>query len=197
MELRNLFFSVIILSLTACGPKVSTTKTTSNDLSVYKTFAYLPNSNFEDLDKGYGNNNIGTTVIESVNANMQKLGYTLDRTNPDLLVLLSTSTDLDTNVTKEPVYATYPNNYGRSYGVSPYYQNYYYEGYSNYNRVIGYETDVNTYKEGTLRLSLVDSETKNIVWKGTASNSIYKSQNESKAIAKFVDDMFAKYPKNR
>jgi hypothetical protein len=30
--------------------------------------------------------------------------------------------------------------------------------------------------------------------KGTAS-SIYKSQNESKAIAKFVDDMFAKYPK--
>jgi hypothetical protein len=63
--------------------------------------------------------------------------------------------------------------------------------------LIGYDTDVNTYKEGTLRLSLVDSETKNIVWKGTASNSIYKSQNESKAIAKFVDDMFAKYPKNR
>jgi hypothetical protein len=38
---------------------------------------------------------------------MQQLGYTLDRTNR-LLVLLSTSTDLDTNVTKEPVYATYP-----------------------------------------------------------------------------------------
>jgi hypothetical protein len=55
--------------------------------------------------KGYGNKNIGTTVIESVNTNMQKLGYTLDRTNPDLLVL-STSTDLDTNITKEPVYAT-------------------------------------------------------------------------------------------
>jgi hypothetical protein len=197
MNLRNLFFSVVALSLTACGPVVNTTKTTSNDLSNYKTFAYLPNSNFEDLDKGYGNNDIGTTVIESVNANMQKLGYTLDRTNPDLLVLLSTSTDLDTNVTREPVYATYPNYYGRSYGVSPYYQNYYYDGYSSYNRVIDYDTDVNTYKEGTLRLSLVDSETKNIVWKGTASNSIYKRQNESKAIAKFVDDMFAKYPKNR
>jgi hypothetical protein len=62
--------------------------------------------------------------------------------------------------------------------------------------LIGYDRDLNTYKEGTLRLSLVDSKTKNIVWKGT-SNSIYKSQNESKAIAKFVDDMFAKYPKNR
>jgi hypothetical protein len=197
MNSKNLFFSVIILSLTACGPLVNTTKTTSNDLSVYKTFAYLPNSNFEDLDKGYGNNNIGTTVIESVNTNMQQLGYILDRTNPDLLVLLSTSTDLNTNVTKEPVFATYPNHYGRSYGISPYYQNYYYNGYSGYNRLIGYDTNVNTYKKGTLRLSLVDSETKNIVWKGTASNSIYKNENESKAIAKFVDDMFAKYPKNR
>jgi hypothetical protein len=197
MNLRNLFFSVIILSQAACGPKVNTTKTTSNDLRIYKTFAYLPNSNFEDLDKGYGNDNIGTTVIESVNTNMQQLGYTLDRTNPDLLVLLSTSTDLNANVTKEPVYATYPNHYARVYGVSPYYQNYYYNGYSGYNRLIGYDTNINTYKEGTLRLSLVDSKTKNIVWKGTASNSIYKSQNESKAIAKFVDNMFAKFPKNR
>jgi hypothetical protein len=73
MNLRNLFFSVIAVSLVACGPAVNTTKTTSNDLSIYKTFAYLPNSNFDDLDKGYGN--IGTTVIESVNTNMQKLGY--------------------------------------------------------------------------------------------------------------------------
>jgi hypothetical protein len=79
--------------------------------------------------------------------------------------------------------------------VSPYYQNYY-NGYSNYNQLIGYDRDLNTYKEGTLRLSLVDSKTKNIVWKGTASNSIYKSQNESKAIAKFVDDMFANIRKS-
>jgi hypothetical protein len=154
MNLRNLFFSVIAVSLVACGPAVNTTKTTSNDLSIYKTFAYL--IAILTIWIGYGNKNIGTTV-ESVNTNMQKLGYTLDRTNPDLLVLLSTSTDLDTNITKEPVYATY-HYYGRSYGVSPYYQNYYYNGYSNYNQLIGYDRDLNTYKEGTLRLSLVDSK---------------------------------------
>jgi hypothetical protein len=81
---------------------------------------------------------MATRTLEQLllNTNMQKLGYTLDRTNPDLLVLLSTSTDLDTNITKEPVYATYPNYYGRSYGVSPYYQNYYYNGYSNYNQLV-------------------------------------------------------------
>jgi hypothetical protein len=91
MNLRNLFFSVIAVSLVACGPAVNTTKTTSNDLSIYKTFAYLPNSNFDDLDKGYGNKNIGTTV-ESVQQSE-------DRTI-QIYVLLSTSTDLDTNITK-------------------------------------------------------------------------------------------------
>jgi hypothetical protein len=48
MNLRNLFFFIAV-SLVACGPAVNTTKTTSNDLSIYKTFAYLPNSNFDDL----------------------------------------------------------------------------------------------------------------------------------------------------
>jgi hypothetical protein len=60
--------------------------------------------------------------------------------------------------------------------------------------LIGYDTDVNTYKEGTLRLSLVDSETKYCLERH-GLQQYFKSQNESKAIAKFVDDMFAKYPK--
>jgi hypothetical protein len=60
--------------------------------------------------------------------------------------------------------------------------------------LFGYDTDVNTYKEGTLRLSLVDKRQK-ILFERHGPNSIYKSQNESKAIAKFVDDMFAKFRK--
>jgi hypothetical protein len=75
-------------------------------LSIYKTFAYLPNSNFEDLDKGYGNNNIGT-IVESVKYQHAAIRIH-DRTN-EFISTMSTSTDLDTNVTKEPVYATYPN----------------------------------------------------------------------------------------
>jgi hypothetical protein len=46
-----------------------------------------------------------------------------------------------------------------------------------------------------LRLSLVDSETKILSGKARPPK-YFKSQNESKAIAKFVDDMFEN-PKNR
>jgi hypothetical protein len=71
------------------------------------------------------------------------------------------------------------------------------KGHGNNNIGTTVIETVKTYKEGTLRSSLVDSETKNIIWKDTASNKIYKSKNESKAIAKFVDAVFAKFPKNR
>jgi hypothetical protein len=106
-------------------------------LSIYKTFAYLPNSNFDDLIRDMATRTLEQLLLKVLIPTC-RIRYTLDRTNPDLLVLLSTSTDLDTNITKEPVYATYPNYYGRSYGVSPYYQNYY-NGYSNYNQLIGYD----------------------------------------------------------
>jgi hypothetical protein len=59
----------------------------------------------------------------------------------------------------------------------PYYQNYYYNGYSNYNQLIGYDTDVNTYKEGTLRLSLVDSETKILFGKARSTVFIKAKMN--------------------
>jgi hypothetical protein len=76
---------------------------------------------------------------------------------------MSTSTDLDTNITRTCL-CNLPNYYGRSYGVSPYYQNIIIMAILT-NQLIGYDRDLNTYKEGTLRLSLVDSKTKNIVWK--------------------------------
>lgn len=194
MKFRYIFILMMTICLISCGPRVTTTKTSSKNLGNYQTFAYLPNSNFDSNQSRFNNENVGKAVIESVNRNMRQLGYTLDRTNPDLLVLMSTSTDRETNVTTDPVYATYPNYYGRNYAVSPYYEPYYYNNYYGYNRLVGYDTDVNTYKEGTLRLSLVDRGTQNVIWKGTVSDAIYSNQNDSKAIAKFVDDMFAEFP---
>lgn len=111
---------VFASSILSCGPSVNATKTTDKDLSTYKTYAYLPNGNFESLERDFDGGKVGEEVINSVNRNMQQEGYTLDRDNPDLLVLVSTSTERDVNVTQDPVYATYPNYYGSTYGVGSY-----------------------------------------------------------------------------
>lgn len=184
---------VLVTTVFACGPKVTTEKMGTTDLSSYETFAYLPNSNFDDYEKFENDNTVGMSVIDGVNQNMKDQGYKVDRSNPDLLVLLSTMTDTEKTVTQEPVYATYPRYYNRRYAVSPYYQNYYYYNYHDYNQLVGYETEVNRYKEGLLILKLIDANSKNVVWEGRASDLIFQ-QNESAAISEFVDDMFDEFP---
>jgi hypothetical protein len=103
-----------------------------------------------------------------------EIRYTLDRTNPDLLVLLSTSTDLDTNITKEPVYATYP----IIMDVHTVWVHIIKIIIMAILTIINWLVmmDLNTYKEGTLRLSLVDSKTKNIVWKARPQTVFIKAK---------------------
>ncbi|MGB3142884.1 MAG: DUF4136 domain-containing protein [Maribacter sp.] len=195
MKILKLVPIIIITSILfmSCGPKVTTTKTASVDLTKYDTFAYLPNGNFDDPNMGYTDETVGETVINEVNAQMKNMGYSINKNAPDLLVLLGTKTNKETETYKEPVYATYPNFYASNYRVSNYYQPYYYNGYSGYNQLIGYDRDYETFQEGTLFLSLVDRKSRNVVWKGTASDFI-GGQKDSKAIATFVDDIFENYP---
>ncbi len=193
LQLQKVFLGLTALSFFACGPMVSTTKITSKDLSNYETFAYLPNGNFDEIE-GYNDNTVGAAVISRVNENMKDLGYELDRDEPDLLVLIGTQTDKEQTRVKEPVYATYPTYYTTNYRVGNLYEPYYYYGYADYNQLVGYDVDYDTYKEGTLMLSVVDRETKNVLWKASANNFIAKGQSNSRAIAKYVDDIFAKYP---
>lgn len=193
MKTLKFLWLVLVATVFTCGPRVITEKLSNTDLRNYNTFAYLPNSNFDDFEKFENDNSVGLAVIESVNQNMKDQGYTLDRDNPDLLVLLSTSTDVEKTIDSEPVYATYPRYYHRRYAVSPYYANYYYNNYYAYNRLVGYETVVNKYKEGMLILRLVDTDSKRVVWEGKASDLIFQ-QDESAAISEFVDDMFDEFP---
>ena len=184
---------VMAVMLISCGPKVTTTKMTDKDLDNYETFAYLPNGNFDDPSKGYDDPNVGKSVVNEVNAKMKDLGYELERNEPDLLVLLATKTDTDVEREMDPVYATYPSYYNTTYPVGPYYDPYYYYGYTGYSDLVGYDVDYERYETGTLLLSLVDRKTREVIWRGTASNFV-GGQRTSQAISDFVDDIFAEFP---
>ena len=193
---KLLFYSVLSFLFFGCGPSVSTKKMANESLNNYETFAYLPNSDFDDFEKFEADNNVGYAVIENVNENMKEEGFEIDRNNPDLLVLLDAKVDLETKITTKPIYTSYPKYYGDDYRVRPYYQNYYYYDYYGYNDLIVYETDFNAYEEGNLTLMLVDSDTKEVVWKANATNFIGE-RNDSDAISKFVDEIFEEFPNTK
>ena len=187
---KLLSFFMLLAVLVSCGSRVRTTRPTDVDLNKYRTFAYLPNANPDVEGKAYNDANINKAIIETINANMEQAGYTLDRNNPDLLVLVSTKTYMQTNVSTDPVYATYPYTVGVN-SVYPYYNFYYYTDFAGYNGIIGYDTDTYNYKEGILIINLVDKKTKRVVWKGIAAAPVY-SETSMMAIQEMVNDNFKK-----
>lgn len=195
---KKLGVAVVMFSIIGCGgtTNVQTAKTTNRDLSTYDSFAYLPNSSAEISGRNYNDEQVNTAIIETINMNMQEAGYELDRENPDLLVLVSTKTDLETETTAQPVYARYPYAGATARAVSPFYNNYYYTGYNRINNIVGYDTDTYQYEEGTLVINLVDRETEETVWKGVASENIF-NQSTTGAIQDMVNDIFEQYPLNQ
>ncbi|MBZ9777587.1 DUF4136 domain-containing protein [Psychroflexus sp. CAK8W] len=198
--LKNTLPIILGFLLFGCGASdVQTVRPNKADLSKYETFAYLPNASIEIRNSAVQTDFLNSFIIETINEQMKATGYTLDRDNPDLLVLISITTDLKTKRQEEPVYASYPyNNSVAGMPVSPFYQPFYYRGWYDWyypGGVIGYTTDTYSYKKGTVVVDLVDRETKQSVWKGITSEPIM-DQSETEAVQESIRDIFQKYPLN-
>jgi hypothetical protein len=194
---KNILFLIIGIALYSCGSQVQTIRPNKADLSKYDSYAYLPNASIKIDELAEKNDEINGFLIETINDQMKKAGYSLDRDKPDLLVLVSVSTDLERESTQEPVYATYPYvNTVATTPVYPNYQSYYYRGFYDWyypGGVIGYTTDTYSYKEGTVVIDLVDRETKQSVWKGRTSESIVGGS-DFQVIRESILDIFREYP---
>lgn len=183
---------MMVFTWIGCGPRVTTTNPNDTDVDNYQTFAFLPNTNAEVDNKSYNDEDVNTMVLNAINKNLADEGYRLDRSQPDLLVLVSTKTDSELAADSNAVYATYPYATGVT-TVAPYYEPYYFYNYAGYSNIIGYNYDTYTYKQGTLVVRLIDRQTKETVWKGVATDPIY-NQTTKKAITKMVDDIFEEFP---
>lgn len=131
--MKKVTFSTLVLCmiviLVSCGPKLSTTKITDNNLENYETYAYLPNTNFEISDEINGQKSkVAYEIIEAMNENMKRAGYEINRQQPDLLILLTTVYDNKHIRRTDAGYANYPYNGTKSSSAlaSPYYGNSYY-----------------------------------------------------------------------
>ncbi|MEQ8909626.1 MAG: DUF4136 domain-containing protein [Vicingaceae bacterium] len=190
--IKTILASSLMIFLFACASNVQTFNPSHNDLSNYQSFAYLPNTNVNVTGKNYQDELVNRAIVESVKGNLEEHGLILNRETPDLLVLISTSTNVELRTQANPVYATYP--YQAGIGtVSPFYDSYYYYGFNTYGPIIGYNTTTYSFEEGTVVIDLIDRKTKNTVWKGIANDRIYE-QTTNQAIRSMVNDIFAEFP---
>jgi hypothetical protein len=190
--------SIPLLLFWSCGPKINSIVKTDNDLSAYETYAYLPNSSIQAIKNTNQSDDVGKNIVNAMNNNMQKAGYTMDRSDPDLLVVINTNYDKETdvNVNRELYYdnnyAYYP--YTSTLPVNNYYNDNYYRNYRNYNGIVDYNVTMDRYTDADMVISLVDKNSKNIVWTGSIDKFYVYQNNASAEVAKYVDEIFKDYP---
>ena len=184
-----LFLAVSLLGCT--GARVSTNKTASIDLSKYKTFAYLPMLK-DSADQSAYNYEAETRFMDQIGEEMRELGYTMDVDNPDLLVYAQAQFQQEEDLQTEPIY----NNYTYyNYGYAPAFNYpYYYSGYTGVNDVVGYDLEEVDYGEGTMVVDLIDAETNNIVWRGTAKDEAFSVDAVQNNLSSYADQIFEDYP---
>jgi hypothetical protein len=77
------------------------------------------------------------------------------------------------------------NTYGYAMPVGP---------YGMYGAPAAYGTEVRQYRDGTLILDLVDGRTKQLVWRGTASDTVSSPSQVKDVVQAAVRDMLVHYP---
>jgi hypothetical protein len=183
VRIRRLF-AVIGVTLAAAGcSTISVTHDfdTQADFLAYKTFAWLqePTTAIGDAKAAKQMNTLLDKRIRSaVEAELQAKGMTVDTQNPDLLVVYHTGVDDKINVTDWGY--SYPTRYGGWYGP--------------------HDVDVYQYKEGTLIVDLIDTRSKQLVWRGEATKTLEEKpspEQMDRNLREVVGKMFANYPPAR
>ena len=169
----------MVLSGCATGPRVYTDADPAVDFAQFKTFAFIEGAG-KDAEAQYKTLS-GQRIEDAINQAMVSRGYQLDIHNPDLLINFHLKTQEKTR-SSPPVYM------GGYYG----YRSGMYVGWPGYVEP-GY---IDSYTEGTLSIDLVDRQTRQMVWEGTAiarvTSAVREAPNET--VRNAVASIFAKYP---
>jgi hypothetical protein len=142
------------------------------DFSQFKTFSYTKGTPVEDqLMDG--------RIVSAIETEMSQKGLQKVDSNPDLVATYHASGK------ENKQYVT--DSYGYGYGAGWRWGGYGGMGTSTTREI--------TYTQGTLVVDLYDAKKKELVWRGTGSDTVSdKSEKNVKLIADIVDEIFRQYP---
>ncbi|MHA7842549.1 MAG: DUF4136 domain-containing protein [Winogradskyella sp.] len=191
------FFSLVaLLIFMGCASNVKSKKYTDDDFKNFKTFAYLPNTSFkiDEFNADMGKS-IEKSLITTMNEKMVEKGFSVDTDNPDLLVLLSTSNSIRSNLRgrSNNYYEQAPTDGGSTSGNSPNYASVTDTDYKRYFTNSENALNNQPYKEGSLIVQVFNKTTKQLVWSGMAEN--FKAHiSDPTLMTRMINEIFKKFP---
>ena len=166
MKLTNLIIAVSLTALlSSCSSlDISTDYDPTQDFSKYKTYRWARIKERDPNDILTKNLRLRKRVLVAVNKGLKEKGFEkLDRGKPDFIVFVHAGVQQRTNVY--------------------YHGGYYYGGW--WGPSGGYST-VSHYKQGTLVVDIVDTEEKELSWRGIASD-VVQSYSDPEALQEELD----------
>ena len=171
---------VLTLALAGCaGAKVNTQYDPNAPFKSYKTYAWLATQPGAEQAAAVRDPAARQLIVNAVDREMAKKGFT--RTTPDA------NPDLFVSVIGWAQQRVEVTNYGYTYGGA-YVYGAYGPGY------VAPIAEVNQYTDGTLIVDLVDAQSRKLVWRGTASDTVTSPAHIQATIDDATRKLFEAYP---
>jgi Domain of unknown function (DUF4136) len=175
------------LLVTGCAGTAHIEKDKSADFSKYKTYAWAEKPESKEAKKARRNGLTETNIRNSVNAQLQKIGWKEVNKNPDIMVNYELLVDRTEKEQKDAVYSpSYTRSYYNQYTGRV--NTYYYPG-----QFSGYDSYTTTVKEGTVTITMIDNRTDKAVWQGWTTSEIDSRKMTGKEIDQSVKTIFRKF----
>ncbi len=194
MKAITIISGLFLLLLTGCAyEKISVSYKTPFDK--YKTFAWLHRE--DEASKMYKGDKVHENAVQYINHSFILKGYTIDTSEPDMLLDMKLLDENKVAVTKCVGYCPVNNYVGYYYPFTAY------EFFPTNSTMYPhspwrYEMDTvyyeNRYKERTITLNVVDRKTKKIIWSGTAVGDLYDDKTLNNVVNPIVRKLMKKFP---
>ncbi|WP_299526703.1 DUF4136 domain-containing protein [Winogradskyella sp.] len=189
------FLFLGLLIFIGCASSIKSKTYIKDDFTNFKTFAYLPNTSFNIGEfNAEADTSIEESLIATMNHKMVEKGFSVDTNNPDLLVLLSTSKEIKTNL--ENTNTSYVQSPSSGHIISPGGPNYITEISSAYKRYYNNSEEVlfnKPYKKGTLIVQVFSTATKELAWVGIAED--FKAHiSDQTLMNRMINEIFKEFP---
>jgi hypothetical protein len=179
------FIGVAFLS--SCANTAHIEKDKAADFTGYHTYAWVEKPAEKESKKARRNELTEANIRNSVNEQLQKLGWKEVNANPDVMVNYELLVEKTEKEQKDPVYTqSYTRSYYNRYTGRV--NTFYYP-----SQFAGYDTYSTTVKEGTITISMIDNKTDKTVWQGWTTSELNSSKITGKEINQGVKSIFKKF----
>lgn len=166
--LLGIVLSVFVLFLlTSCERQVYVQKDDSFNSKEIRSYAWIAGTHKDSLTQKTKPNDLADRRIRDIiNKNLQANGWRETKRNPDVLLVYDVDIARENRSISDPVYSQ-P---GTRWFFNPYTRRYtpvYYP-----SQFLGYDNRTETYREGTLTLTVMNADNERTIWQGSTSSEV-------------------------